>query len=298
MVLPKDLKMFENLKAELKSIMTPKKRFDQVFQKLEKIYPDGEDPWGLNLEIARTTLELVWPLYEKYFRVRIFGASNVEDKPYMIISNHSGQIAIDGLLLSVAFAAEVDPPRILRAMVDRFFVALPFVGKFGTEGGAVLGDRQNCLQLLGHGQSVLVFPEGVSGVAKSTKDYYKLQKFTKGFFRLALASKDKTEILPVAVVGAEEAYPYVYQARGLAKFLGLPALPLSPTFPLLGPLGMLPLPSPIDIHIGKPYKLPDLSPDAGDKKISEHVEAIKSQIADMIEKGRKQRREFWGNKLD
>lgn len=264
----------------------PQDKFDEVFAQLSEKYPEGEDPWGLNLKKARKTLEYIWPLYENYFKVRIYGKENVQDEPYMVVSNHSGQIAIDGMLISTAFATEIAPPRILRPMVERFFTALPWMGTIAAEGGAVLGDRQNCLNLLSRGQSVLVFPEGVRGVAKSSFDYYKLQRFTRGFFRMALTSQ--TKILPVAVIGAEEIFPWVYQAKGMAKFLGLPALPLSPLY--------LPLPSPVDIIIGEPYKIPDLSPEAPDRDIDVHIDKIRTQIRHLTNQGLENRRPFFANK--
>ncbi len=258
---------------------------EEVFQILEKRYGDVEDPWGLSLEKSRKTLKYLWPLYKDYFKVRVFGGENVLDKPYMVTSNHSGQIAIDGMLLSMAFALEISPPRILRPMVDRFFTSLPWINMISAHSGAVLGNRQNCHSLLTRGESILVFPEGVSGVAKSTSEYYNLQKFTSGFVRMAL--KANVNILPIAVVGAEEVFPYVYQAKGLAKKLGLPALPISPLY--------LPLPSPIDIYIGQEYVLPDISPEDPDHIIDEHVLNIKIQIKEMIDAGLKSRRPFWGN---
>ncbi len=266
----------------------PKEEYDKVFEKLFEIYPHGEDPWGLNLDKARKTLEYIWPLYKNYFKVRLFGAENVQDEPYMVTSNHSGQIAIDGMLIATAFAVEIDPPRILRSMVERFFTALPWVGTLAAEGGAVLGDRQNCLNLLSRGQSVLVFPEGVRGVAKNTFDFYKLQRFTRGFFRMSLTAQ--TKVLPVAVIGAEEIFPWVYHPRKLAKALGLPALPLSPLY--------LPLPSPVDIIIGEPYSVPDLSPEAPDKEIDYHIDKIRNTIRNLTNEGLKNRREFFANKVN
>lgn len=274
------------IKSIKNKILTPHNYFDDVFEKLLEKYPNGEDPWGLNLEKAKKSIEYIWPLYKNYFRVRVFGQENVQDQPYMVIANHSGQIAIDGMLICTAFAMEIDPPRILRAMVERFFTALPFVGTWGAEGGSVLGDRQNCLKLLNKGESVLAFPEGVRGVAKSTSEYYKLQRFTRGFYRMALTAQ--VDILPVAVVGAEEVFPWVYQAKGVAKKVGLPALPLSPLY--------FPLPSPIDIYIGKPIKFEaDLSPESSDSQIDIHVDAVEREIQRMVNEGLEKRRNFFAN---
>ncbi len=258
----------------------------EIMDHLQKRYPDGEDPWGLNLEQARKTIEAIWPLYQSYFKVRLFGQENVQDEPYIIISNHSGQIAIDGMLISTAFATEINPPRILRSMVDRFFTALPWIATAAGGGGAVLGDRQNGHNLLERGQSILAFPEGVSGVSKSTSEFYQLQKFTHGFLRMALSTKVK--VLPLAVIGCEEIFPWVYQARGLSKLLGSPALPISPLY--------FPLPSPVDIHIGRPIEFPaDLSPDAPDREIDIYVHQVKDEVQKLIDIGLKERRPFFAN---
>ncbi|GAB4412016.1 MAG: hypothetical protein OHK0056_16660 [Bacteriovoracaceae bacterium] len=264
----------------------PEEHLDKVFEYFRSIYPDGEDPWGLNLKKTRKSIEYIWPIYKNYFKTRVFGKENVQDKPYIVISNHTGQIAIDGMLICTAFATEIDPPRILRSMVERFFTAIPFIGTWAAEGGAVLGDRQNCLNLLQRGQSILAFPEGVKGIAKSTPDYYQLQRFTRGFFRMAMTAG--VDILPCAVIGAEEMFPWVYQAKGFAKMFGLPAAPLSPHY--------FPLPSPVDIHIGQAYQIPhDLSPEAPDELIDPHVEKIKDQVQEMIKKGLESRRPFFAN---
>jgi len=272
------------------------KKLDEIYSFLEKKYPLGEDPWGLSLKKSKLAMKYSYPLFKHYFKVRVIGKEKIENKPYMIVSNHTGQIAIDGMLVTGAFILDLPEPRIVRAMVERFVGTIPFFGSFAMANGAVLGDRANCYHLLKRGESILVFPEGVQGVAKSTSDYYKLQNFTSGFFRMCL--KTGTDILPIAVIGAEEFYPFVYQAKSLARKLGLPALPLTPFFPLLGPLGIMPLPSPVDIIIGDPYPIPkDLSPDAPDKLIAEHVNKIENTIRKLIADGRKNRRKFWGSLL-
>lgn len=277
--------MFEFLSDKLQ-VKPPKEELDEIFEHLQTIYPDGEDPWGLNLKKARKNIEMLWAFYHNYFKVRVFGKENVQDEPYLVVSNHSGQIAIDGMLICIAFSLEVSPSRILRPMVERFVTGLPFFGTWAAEGGAVLGDRQNCINLLEAKQSVLVFPEGVRGVAKNTADFYKLQKFTRGFFRMALSTG--TKMLPIAVVGAEEFYPFVYHPRKLAKFLGLPALPITPL--------LIPLPSPVDIIIGKPYEVPEgLTPESPDSEIDEHIKNLELEVERLTEEGLKNRRSFWAN---
>ncbi len=268
---------------------------EELFIPLEERYPKNSDPWGLNLEKSKRSLKSLWPLYKSYFKVRVFGKENITDSQYMVTSNHTGQIAIDGMLISLAFLADVRPPRLLRSMAERFVTKLPFFGSWVAESGVVLGDRTNCAQLLERGESILVFPEGVPGVAKSTKDFYKLQSFTKGFMRLS-AGAENVEILPIAVIGAEEFYPYIYQAKSLSKLLGLPCLPISPFFPMLGPLGLIPLPSPVDIYIGEPYKIPEtLTADSSDHQINEQVYIIEEKVKDLIAIGLKNRRPFWAN---
>jgi 1-acyl-sn-glycerol-3-phosphate acyltransferase len=145
------------------------------------------------------------------------------------------------------------------------------------------------MKLMEKKESILVFPEGLRGITKNTSDFYKLQSFTDGFYRLALSSG--YEILPVVAIGCEEFFPFVYHLKTLAKSLGLPALPLTPN--------VFPLPSPVDIYVGEPISLPkNLSPDAPDREISSQVNEIKRKMAAMIKRGLKNQRTFWNAKGD
>ena len=261
-----------------------KKKKDLVFKKLQERYKDYNDPWGFNLKAVKTALELMLPIYRNYFKVRVFGVENIEDKPYMIVSNHTGQVPIDGALITTALAYEVDKPRVVHSMVERFMAGLPFLGDLAAQTGSILGDRDNCKWLLNQGESILVFPEGVRGINKSTKDFYKLQKFSSGFYRIALQAQ--TDILPISVVGAEEMFPIVFQAADLGRKFGLPNLPI--------PLNAFPLPSPIDIYIGKPIKIEEgLSPDAPEKDIRPFIYNIEKEINRNIRRGLADRRAFF-----
>lgn len=259
-----------------------KKEF--VFRKLEEKYKDYNDPWGFNLKAVKNAMDIVLPLYRNYFKVRVFGAENVEDIPYLLVSNHTGQVPIDGMLITLAMAWEIDNPRIIHSMIERFMAGLPFIGDWTAQTGSILGDRENCKWLLSQGESILVFPEGVRGINKSTKDFYKLQKFSSGFYRIALQAK--VPILPISVIGAEEMFPVVFQAPGIGKKLGLPNLPI--------PLNFVPLPSPIDIHIGKPIDIdPTMSPEAPQAELRKHIYHIEKQIKKNINHGLASRREFY-----
>lgn len=258
-----------------------KQKFTKIEEALKERYSKERDPWGLEPARAINDIKAIWPFYKYYFDVKLHGKEKVQDLPYMVVSNHTGQIPIDGLLICTAFATELDKPKILRPLVERFLTSLPFLGRWSSEGGAVLGDRINCLNLLKRGESILVFPEGVRGIAKDSKDHYKLQRFTKGFLRMALSSK--VEILPIAVVGAEEFFPYVIHMKRIAKLLRLPAFPVS--------ANLFPLPSPVDIYIGDPYRLPDeLSSEALDEELEPHIVALEKQIEQMTQAGLAHRR--------
>lgn len=258
-----------------------KSQFDPIYEQLRKRYRNKNDPWGLDLNWHRKFFEIVWWFYTYYFRVRVFNKERIQNRPYIVIANHSGQIAIDALLVMMTFLNEVSPPRILRAMIERFLPKLPFVGEWVLEIGSVLGDRKNCTYLLKQGESILVFPEGLQGIAKSTSQFYKLQHFSSGFFKMAEATG--VDILPIAVVGAEEFYPYVFHMKSLAQWLRLPALPVTPSF--------LPLPSPVDIYIGEPISVSRI---LKEKNIEKNVEKIKTNIQEMVHEGLKKRRGYFG----
>lgn len=243
----------------------------------------GFDPWGLNLDTAERALRAVRWLYERYFRVRTFGIDRLPPRGrLMVVPNHSGTLPFDGLLIALALILEARPPRLVRGMVERWFPSLPFISTLFTRCGQTVGDPENCRDLLRREQTILVFPEGVRGTGKTYWRRYELQAFGTGFVRLALETR--TPIVPVAVIGAEETYPSIYNVGWLAKLLKVPYVPITPFFPLLGPIGALPLPVQVDLRFGAP-RLFEGDPDAPDAEIQAKVDEVKAEIQRLIDEG-------------
>ena len=252
----------------------------EALRKQASVNSAGFDPWGLDLDTAEATIRRLAWLYTDYFRVRCRGIENVPEGPVMLVPNHGGQLPLDGMMVGLSMVLDAKHPRIVRGMVERWFPSLPFVSTLFTRCGQVVGDPENCKELLRRGQTIMVFPEGVRGSGKLYWDRYRLQEFGTGFVRIALETG--TPIVPVAVVGTEETYPAVWNVKTLAKALGFPYFPVTPFFPLLGPVGALPLPVQIDLSFGEPMEL-EGDPDGGDEDVVGLVDEVKARIAEQID---------------
>jgi 1-acyl-sn-glycerol-3-phosphate acyltransferase len=198
------------------------------------------------------------------------------------VGNHSGQLPFDGLMVAASLFLELEPPRIVRSMVERWVPRLPWISTLFARAGQVVGTPDNCRRLLERGNVVLVFPEGVRGIGKTWERRYQLQRFGTGFMRLALATK--SPILPVAVVGAEEQAPAFANVAPLAQLLGVPSFPITPTFPLFGLFGLLPLPTKYRLVFGPALRF-EGGGDEDEGVIEAHVEVVRSSIAAQLERG-------------
>ena len=211
------------------------------------------DEFGLDPEFRARAMPLFQVLYEKYWRVDARGARNVpKTGPVILVSNHSGALPFDATAIACALE-EARYPRATRFLYDRFVDGLPIVPEFYRKAGGVVASYDNAVKLLEKGELVGLFPEGVSGLSKLYSERYVLQPFSGGFVRLAL--RFGAPVVPVAVVGAEEIYPLVGRLKRIGALLGAPYLPVTPFFPLLGPLGLIPLPTKWQIRFGKPIVL-------------------------------------------
>jgi 1-acyl-sn-glycerol-3-phosphate acyltransferase len=222
------------------------------------------DEFGFDPEL---TAALVHPplraLYRHYFRVDTIGADRLPAGGALIVANHSGTLPIDALMLSMAVHDETPTRRNLRLLAADLVFRLPFLSEAARKAGTTLACSADAERMLRTGEYVGVFPEGFKGIGKPYRERYKLQRFGRGGF-VSAALRTGTPIVPAAIVGAEEIYPIIANLRPLARVTGLPYVPVTPLFPWLGPLGMLPLPSKWLIEFGEPIETAQVPGEADD----------------------------------
>lgn len=225
---------------------------------------EAYDRFGLSVGSVRSAFPWFYALYRLWFRVRSEGHANLPaEGPAVLAGNHGGLLPFDGAMTVMDVLLHTDPPRLPRTIVERWAGSLPFVNVFFARVGQVVGTRENFADLLGQDQLVLVYPEGIAGIRKTIAHRYRLQSFHVGFVEEALRAG--APIVPVAVVGAEDQSPILFDVKPLARRLGLPTLPITPTFPWLGPAGLLPYPVPYRIVYGEPLDVHErFGPDAAD----------------------------------
>ena len=225
-------------------------------------------------------------IYTTYFRVETTGMEHVPGTGRcLLVANHSGTLPLDGVMLKHALKREHPQPRDLRWLIEDFIYHMPFLGSAMNRLGAVRACQENAERLLAKEQLVAVFPEGVKGIGKLFKERYRLQRFGRGGF-IKLCLRTGTPIVPVAVVGAEETNPLLFKLEHLSKALGVPYLPITPTFPVLGPLGLLPAPTKWRIHFGEPLDLSNHGPEAADDEIlvGKLAERVRATIQGMLDR--------------
>ena len=211
------------------------------------------DEYGFDAEVTeRFLLAAVRPLAHKWFRVEVRGAENIPTEGgALVVSNHSGTVPVDGLVTMASIHDSTG--RNLRPLGADLVFRMPIFGELARKGGATLACNEDAQRMLAGGELVGVWPEGFKGIGKPYSDRYKLQRFGRGGF-VSAAIRTGVPIIPCSVVGAEEIYPLVGNVPSLARLLGMPYIPITPFFPLLGPLGMVPLPSKWLIEFGEPIR--------------------------------------------
>ncbi|MFH8468664.1 lysophospholipid acyltransferase family protein [Streptomyces sp. NPDC017991] len=223
------------------------------------------DDFGYDQELTEQVLmSLVRPLYEKYFRVEVKGIENIPSEGgALIVANHSGTLPLDGLMMQVAVHDNHPDNRHLRLLAADLVFMLPGVNELARKAGHTLACAEDAERLLQRGELVGVMPEGFKGIGKPFSERYKLQRFGRGGF-VSTALRQGTPIIPCSIVGAEEIYPMIGNAKTLARLLGFPYFPITPTFPWLGPLGAVPLPTKWTIQFGEPIRTDGYPPEAAE----------------------------------
>jgi 1-acyl-sn-glycerol-3-phosphate acyltransferase len=238
----------------------------------------GHDPTFLDR--TAPLLEFLW---SRYFRVRLLGVENVPATgAAMLVGNHSGGIPYDGALLLHGIHRDHPSHRRVRPLVANFAFRQGWMANVISRIGGVRASRETALPLLARGELVAVFPEGLRGVGKLYRERYRMARFGRGGF-VRLSSEAQVPLIPVAIVGAEEIHPVIGKITSLAEPLGLPYIPITPTFPWLGPLGLLPVPTKWTIQIGAPIPPPAPGDGPGTVRVAEAVRtAIDGMIADLL----------------
>jgi 1-acyl-sn-glycerol-3-phosphate acyltransferase len=268
----KDVARLGPREALYRQFVTPE--LEALFARIPKpVGSFGYDPWGYNENSAKLALGVIKWLYDHYFRVTAHGLEHIPAQGrLLVIANHSGQLPMDGVLIGGALATNEQGPRFARAMIERFFPTVPWLGNWLNSVGAVIGDPLNCSKMLEREEVIIVFPEGVRGSGKPYRKRYQLQRFGSGFMHLAM--QHKTPIVPVGVVGCEETMPSLGNITPLAKLLGIPYVPIAP---------LLPLPARVYLNFGEPMHF-DGCTDSEDA-VTGYVEQVKARIEELIARG-------------
>lgn len=241
------------------------------------------DEFGFDAEFTESVyIPILRPLYHRWFRVEVRGIENIPSTGgALIVSNHSGTIAIDTMMTTVAVHDAHPAHRFLRPLGADLVFAAPLVGDVARRSGSTLASQLDAARLLEAGEVVGVWPEGFKGVGKRFADRYNLQRFGRGGF-VATALRAGVPIIPCSVVGAEEAYPMITDLAPLAKLLGLPYFPLTPTFPHLGLFGLVPLPTKWIIEFGTPMDTAGLGAKDADDPLT--VFEVTDQVRQTIQR--------------
>lgn len=253
------------------------------------------DEFGLDPVYEQRLRPVLDFLYKNYFRTEVSGIEHVPaDGRCILVANHSGVLPYDGMMVRTALRREHPAHREVRWLAEDFIFHLPFLGAFMNRIGAVRACQENAERLLRSERCVLVFPEGIKGVGKLYNQKYKLQRFGRGGF-IKLALRTGAPIIPLSIVGAEESAPMLYRIEYLTQALGLPFIPVTPTFPALGPLGLVPAPTKWKLTFGPPIDLEGHGAGAADDAllVVRLAERVRNAIQKSLDTTVSERKSVW-----
>jgi len=242
------------------------------------------DEWGVDWEFLDVVRPFFTFLYKVYWRVNTTGIEKIPVQGRtLLVANHSGQLPWDGMMVSTAVMNDHMAQRLVRTLYSDWVPRVPFFSSWLERMGQTLATEDNGTRLLEQEELVAVFPEGYKGIGKLYRDRYRLARFDQGGF-VKMALETQAPIIPVSVVGAEETYISLAKSATGAKVTGLPYFPISPTFPWLGLLGLVPLPTKWYIDFGEPIILDGYGPDAGQNLVlvSQLSDQVRNTVQEMI----------------
>jgi 1-acyl-sn-glycerol-3-phosphate acyltransferase len=241
----------------------------------------GTDKFGVSRDHLGVSFSALKLLYRRYFSVKAYGVENVPARGRaMLIGNHSGGVAIDGMMVLASMFFELDPPRLAQGMIEKFLTKVPFMNEWSARTGQFTGLPEHAERLLDAGRLLMVFPEGARGTAKLYRERNSLVQFGTGFMRLAM--RTRAPIVPFAFLGGGEAVPTIANAYRLGRLLGVPYIPITPY------LLTIPLPVTLEVHYGKP-RIYEGTGAEDDAVVAGYVDEVKQEIARMIEAGERRR---------
>ncbi len=270
----------------MRTILDALKATAAVAEGIEAVREDDE--FGLDLAFREQVKPIFRLIHDHYWRVEVSGAKHVPtDGPVILVSNHSGALPFDGAMICTSL--DMQRGLLVRYLYDRFVEGVSAVDSFYRRTGGAVANWANAERLLiERRQHVLIFPEGVPGVAKTFSERYRLREFNPGFARLAM--RHGIPVVPIAVVGAEEIYPVVGRSEEVGKSFGLPYLPITPFFPLFGVLGALPLPTKWFIRVGKPIRL---AQSTDDRAAAREAVLVRRKLQAMVTRLKQRRRSIF-----
>lgn len=255
------------------------------------------DDFGLDPRFEELVNPIFEFLYSRWWRIEVSGLENVPSQGRgLLVANHSGMLPYDGGMIKHAIRTHHPAHREVRPLVEDFVYHFPFLGSLMARMGGVRACQENAQRLLEKDELAVVFPEGVKGIGKYYRQRYQLQRFGRGGF-VKLCLRTGAQIIPTAVVGAEEIHPIIARADFLARPLKIPLVPITPTWPLLGLAGLIPLPTKWTIHFGRPIDLRSYGKAALDDEllINKITADVRTQIQELIyEQLKKRRSVFFG----
>ncbi|MFZ5482355.1 MAG: lysophospholipid acyltransferase family protein [Myxococcota bacterium] len=269
--------MLPSLARALAAVSLPQEEMQRLSRLAYANAGHGYDAFGLHPDVVAFGEAVVAPLYDKYFRVVSRGHEHIPHTgPAVLAGNHSGALPVDGMMVWLDVLRHTEPPRVARAVADHFVPMIPFIGTLFARGGMVGGSRGNARALLEAGELLMIFPEGVPGIAKHFRDRYRLQEWRVGHVELAI--RHRAPVVPFGVVGAEEQMPQI--GRIPISVLGMPFIPVTLT----------PIPLPVRYHVlyGEPIPVhEDYRPEHADDPaaVREAAARVKAAVQGLLEKG-------------